>query len=618
MQFFIVRKVVWFLRTTGLLVLLASAGLPGLAVGAEDHVIPAELASTAAEGVWQPGPEWREVPHPLASPHAVPGGRMRIYAGQYPKSFNYYLDNNTFTAELFGAMYETLLGSDPVTLTDEPGLARRWRVSDDLCTFTFEINPDARWSDGRPVTAHDVRWTYDAIMNPENLTGVHKVGLEKFEPPEVLDDHTIRFRATEIHWRNLLSCGGFQILPRHVFAAMDFNRLHFEFPVVSGPYRLGEIREGVSVSLERRDDWWKRASPRARGVGNFQTLWFRFFASRDTAFEAFVKGDIDLFPVYTARVWEEDARGERYDLHWIVKQRVTNRQPVGFQGFAMNMRRAPFDDARVRRALAHLLDRSRMNRTLMYNQYFLHRSYFEDLYSDDHPCDIEALDFEPARARDLLDSAGWIVNPRTGLREKDGRALTIRFLTRDMMSDRFLAIYAEDLRNAGIELRIDRKDWAGWSRDMDAFNFDMTWAAWSAGVFKDPEGMWHSREAERIGGNNYAGFRDERVDALIEQQKTIFDVSIRHALVREIDRRIAAEVPYVLLWNSDATRLLYWNRFGTPPWVLSKFGRENSAYWYWWFDADSDAELRDAMTERLPLPARPSEIRFDEVWSGAD
>ncbi len=576
-------------------------------------MLPATLP--AGDGEWQPGPEWRESPNPLASPHAVPGGRIRIFAGQYPKSFNYYLDNNTFTAELFGAMYETLLGRHPITLENEPALARRWRVSDDLRTFTFELNPDARWSDGRMITAHDVRWTFDTIMDPENLTGVHKVALETFDPPRVIDEHTIEFTANEIHWRNLLACGGFSILPKHAFEGKDFNRLHFEFPVVSGPYRLGDIREGRSVELERRDDWWQRESPRQQGVGNFQTLLFRFFSSRDTALEAFVKGDLDLFPVYTARVWAEETRGESYHNHWIVKQEVTNRQPIGFQGFAMNMRRSPFDDGRVRRALAHLLNRERINRTLMYNAYFLHRSYYEDLYNDDHPNEIERLRFDPDRARVLLDDAGWNVNPETGLREKDGRPLRIRFLTRDVMADRFLAIYAEALRDAGITLTIDRKDWASWSRDMDEFNFDMTWAAWSAGVFKDPEGMWHSREAERAGGNNYTGFKDDRVDALIEKQKTIFDVDERHALVRDVDRRITDAVPYIILWNSNSTRLLYWNRFGMPPWILSKYGRENSAYWYWWFDVDSDSELRDAKANGLPMPPQPAEVRFDDVWS---
>jgi microcin C transport system substrate-binding protein len=149
---------------------------------------------------------------------------------------------------------------------------------------------------------------------------------------------------------------------------------------------------------------------------------------------------------------------------------------------------------------------------------------------------------------------------------------------------------------------------------MEEFNFEMTWASWGAALRKDPEGMWASREADRKAGNNVTGFRDQRVDALIEKQKSIFDVAERHAIVREIDAILTRECPYVLLWNINYTRLLYWNRFGMPATVLSKFGDERSAYWYWWLDEDSAADLEDAKAEGLALPAPPAEVRFGEVF----
>ena len=154
---------------------------------------------------------WRDSPNPLASPHAVAGGEINVYAGQYPKSFNYYLDNNSFSADLFGALYETLLNMHPVTLQYEPGLAARWSIGADKRTFTFHLNPAAKWSDGRPVTAGDVKWTFDMIMSPTNMTGPHKVALAAFESPEIIDEHAIRFRAREVHWRNLGAAGGFQV-----------------------------------------------------------------------------------------------------------------------------------------------------------------------------------------------------------------------------------------------------------------------------------------------------------------------------------------------------------------------------------------------------------------------
>lgn len=562
-----------------------------------------------------PHPDWTDLPDPLAAPHAETGGPFTVFAGQYPQSFNYYLDNNVLSAELFSSMYETLLSLDPVTAEYVPGLARRWTISDDKKTFTFHLDPAARWSDGSPVTAEDVAWTFSAILDPANLTGVHKVSLENFAPPEILDEHTIRFTARDVHWRNLGAVGGFHILPKKAMSQLDFNKINFEFPVVSGPYQLGNVSEGLFVDMQRRTNWWARSRPSNQHVLNFNTLRYRFYDDRINAFEAFKKGHIDIFPVYTARLWVNETDGERFQKNWIVKQNIHNRKPVGFQGFAMNMRRKPFDDLRVRQALAHLLDREKMNATLMYNQYFLQKSYFEDLYDAEHPCRNPEFDFNKEKARQLLAEAGWTANPQTGILEKDGTPFRIRFLTRDPSSDKFLAIYAEDLKDVGIELQIDRKDWAAWTKDMGEFNYDMTWAAWSAGLFKDPEGMWESKEADRLNGNNITGFKNPRVDQLIEQQKAVFDVQQRNAICREIDTLIAAEVPYVLLWNTDSVRLLYWNRFGTPPTVLSKYGAEGAAQYYWWIDPDSEADLQDAMKENIALPPKPAEIHFDQAFT---
>lgn len=551
---------------------------------------------------------------PLASPAAQVGGTFRTFAGGSPKSLNYYLDNNSFTAQIFGLMFESLLGSDPITGDHAPGLARRWTVSDDGRVFTFELDPEARWSDGQPVTADDVCWTFGKLVAPENLTGAHKMVLEPFEPPVAVNAHCVRFTAKEAHWRNLGAVGGIQVLPRHAYGQGDFNKLDFEFPVVSGPYRIGEHHENVRLTLERRADWWGWSRKANHHTCNFQTLEFRFFAERENAYESFRKGEIDLFPVYTARLWAREARGERFDHNWIVRQSVRNQKPVGFQGFAMNLRRPPYDDVRVRQALAHLLDREKLNRTLMFRSYFLHRSYFEDLYDAEHPCGNPEYSFDKDKARALLAEAGWRPNPASGWLEKEGKPLVVRFLNRDSTSDRFLSVYREDLRDVGIQLQMERKDMAAWFRDMDAFNFDMTWAAWGSGLFKDPESLWHSSEADRPSGNNITGFRDGRVDALIEAQKTEFDVAKRHDLCREIDRILTEQCPYILLWNSDATRLLYWNRFGMPETVLSKFGDDSAALTYWWFDPDSDADLRDAMATTRSLPRRAEELDFDTVF----
>jgi len=561
-----------------------------------------------------PRAAWKDAPNPLASALAEPGGTVRIFASQYPKSFNYFLDNNSFSSDLFGMQFETLLSTHPINLSYEPGLAASVTVSDDKKTFTFNMDPKATWSDGVPVTAHDVKWTVDMIKNPAVLTGPHSVPFERIDSPEVVDDQTVRFTATEVHWRNLLSLGSFSIMPKHHFENLDFNKANFDFPVVSGRYKISEVKEGFYVRLQRRDDYWDRDSERAQGVGNFGVMEFRFYGERDTAYEAFKKGEIDLFAVYTAHRWVQQTTGESFDRNWILKQRIFNSVPVGFQGFAMNLRRPLFQDKRVRAALAHLLDRERMNATLMHNQYTLHRSYYEDLYDEGNPCPNELVAFDKDKARDLLAEAGWEANPDTGFLEKDGIVFKVNFLTRSAASDKFLVIYKEDLKDVGIDLAIERKDWAAWVSDMDEYNYDMTWAAWGAGLWKDPESMWHSKEAARPSGNNITGYSNPAVDALIEKQRDIFDVGERNRIARDIDQLIYADMPYVLLWNSNHTRLLYWNRFGTPDTVLSKFGRESSAYSYWWVDPDAEADLGSARENNESLAPIDAEVYFDQVY----
>ena len=561
-----------------------------------------------------PRSNWRDQLNPQADRYAEPGGKISVLAGQYPASFNYYLDNTSTSAGIFNLMYESLITTDGLTLESIPGIADRWTISDDKKTFTFHIDSKATWSDGKRITADDIIWTYHAVMKPEHLTGPHKVSLERLDPPEKIDEETVRFHAKEVHWGNLLYAGGFHIFPKHTLENLDFNKINFEFPVVSGPYRLGEVRESSSVRMEKRTDYWAINKPSNQNTLNFETIEFRFYPERDNAFDAFRKGEFDVFAVYAAHRWINQTQGEKFDKNWIVKQAVYNHAPQGFQGWAMNMRRELFKDRRVRLALAHLLNRDKMNETHMYNQYKMHRSYYEDLYDKDHPCPNPLIPFDKEKARTLLKNAGWSANPNTGILEKDETPLKITFLTRSATSDKFLDVYREDLRDVGIELIIDRKDWAAWTKDMNEFNYDMTWAAWGAGLRKDPEGMWHSRESNRLGSNNITGFKNKQIDILIEKQRGEFDLHKRHEIVREIDQILSKEVPYILLWYIDYARLLYWNKFGTPGHVLTKHGSESTALALWWIDPDAELDLESALESGNALSPHPTSVIFDDVF----
>jgi len=558
-----------------------------------------------------PSAEWEDHVDPIASPYAEKGGTLRFAAAQPPKSFNYYIDSNTYIQMLFSMMYETLLTTDPLTTEFAPGLASRWSISDDKLTYTFYIDPAAVWSDGKPVSASDVKWTFDQVMDPKNPTGSAKVMLGIFDSPEIVDAKTVRFKANSGHWRNLLALGSFEIMPKHAFEGQDFAKLDFDDPVVSGPYTMDVVKEQISTRMRRRKDWWAAGRKSNRNTMNFDYIVFKYFADRENSFEAFKKGEVDVHAVYTARLWSNETIGEKFNKNWIVKQRIQNFNPVGFQGFALNIRKFPFDDLRVRKAFAHLVDRETMNRTMMFDAYFLQRSYCEDLYNKEIPCRNPVFDYNVPKARALLKEAGFKMNPQTGILEKDGRELAFDFLTRDSSSDKFLILVNNALKEVGIKMKIVRKDFAAWMRDVDVFNFNATWASWSASIFRDPEPTWDSKEADRNSSNNITGFKDKQVDELIERQKTIFSMVDRNQISREIDSILAEAVPYVLLWNINSVRLLYWNKFGTPPTILSKYSDERSLIGYWWYDQESAAELKAAMNNGAALPLMPAEIKFD-------
>ena len=553
---------------------------------------------------------------PIASLKAEKGGAISVYGGQSPKSLNYYLDNNTFSAAVFSAMFDSLMGVHPITKEFIQGIAEKWAIADSGLVFIFQIDSKAKWSDGTPITAADVKYTYDVIMDPASMTGVFKVGLENFYSPEILDERTIKFTAKEIHWRNLLELATLNILPRHQMESLDFNKINFEFPVVSGAYKLKKIIEGKQISLERRKDWWQTNYPDVVNTNNFDIINYKIVGNPDDAFDLFKRGEIDLYPVYTSRIWMKETDGEKFAKNWIVKQKIINQHPVGFQGFAMNMRREPFNDKRVRLALVHLLNRKMMNEKLMYSQYFLHKSYFEDLYDRNNICPNKETKFDKKKARELLAASGWKANNK-GVLEKNGKEFVIRFLERDKSVEKFVNIFSEDLKDVGIKLEIDLVDFAEWAKRMDEFQFDMTWASWSSSSFKDIEGMFHSKEARRLQGNNITGFMNEVVDVISDKTKTLFNIEERHKLIRQADKIIFDEHPYVLLWNINYTRLLYWNKFGTPQTVLSKFGDDASALTYWWYDSEKDTELKDAMNANENLPPPKFEIKFDEEFGKA-
>ena len=545
---------------------------------------------------------------PIANPAAQKGGTYTAWGGGFPKSLNAWLDNNSFSQEVMGLLFEPLVSlhstkNEPVGI-----LAESWSISEDKKTFTFTINSQARWSDGLPVTAEDIQFYYDVIMNPKNMTSMYRVDLQRLFRPEIINDKTIRIKARGTHWSNFWVASGLNAFPKHIWNSVDFNKQNFDFPVVSGPYGIKEIEKNRYVILRRRADWWGGAKKYNQGKYNFEFVKYKFMEDQNKTLEAFKKGDFDAYAIYTSSLWMKETDFDAVQKGWVAKQKVFNMEPKAYQGFAINLRREKFQDARVRRALCFLIDREAMNEKLMFNQYFLLNSYFPDLYPNNINPGSPVTHYNPDSARALLKAAGWEVGP-DGLLAKNNRPFEISFLTYNV-DFRHLNIYVEDLKRVGFKPVIEQLSQSTVTKRIDNHDFDLFWVNWSASRLRDPEAEWHSSTADQIASNNYSGLKDKTVDSLIEIQKTEMDIDKRNDILRNIDKRLCGIVPYVLLWQANHNRILYWNRFGTPTYVYDKFDRENCIVTYWWLDAAKDAALQKAMKANTPLPKGPFEVHY--------
>jgi microcin C transport system substrate-binding protein len=332
---------------------------------------------------------------------------------------------------------------------------------------------------------------------------------------------------------------------------------------------------------------------------------------RDKALELLKAGEIDLLPIYTAQIWIQKTNFPQVQKNWIVRQEIYNKEPIGFQGFALNLRRPLFQDPRVRQALTLLLDRQLMNDKLMFNQYFLQNSYYPDLYPNNVNPAVPALKFDADKARALLAEAGWTPGPN-GILQKDGQPFAFTILDFDTTELRHLNIYLQALQSVGISAKIEIISLSSFTKRMDTHDFDVCPLNWGAVRLRDPEAIFSSKTADQTASQNIPGVKDTEIDRLIELQKTEMDSGKRDDILRQIDARLVAIEPYILMWNKDKHDLLYWNKFGTPKDVLDKYDKEDSALVYWWYDPAKEAALSQAEKTNTALPPVPAKV----IYSG--
>jgi microcin C transport system substrate-binding protein len=545
---------------------------------------------------------------------AVKGGEITIGEMTFPTTFRPEGQGSSLTVntEMKGYIYETLLSQHPVTREYMPGLASHWKVSPDKKTFTFRIDPNARWADGKPVVAQDVVTSWKLMVDPGILEPSANLVYEKFEPPVALSKYIVQVTCKTVNFRNLLYFGNSLVIyPDHEIGNITgkefLDKYNFNMPVGTGPYIINEkdIKAGNSWRLTRRPDYWGKDYPTSKYTANFDYV--NYLVVKDNAnllYEKFKAGDIDLFrfSMATTEKWIKDTDYEAIKNGWVRRFRFYTNGPMGTNGITFNMRRAPFDDIRVRKAFMMVYPRETLIEKLLYNEY--------ETYDTDYPNTPYAsktnpkMKYDPAAAAKLLAEAGWTSRNSEGILMKNGKPFVLEMAI-TKLEERWMTPYQQELKNIGVDLRLKLMDWNSIIKNIDERNFQIFAYGYSGLVTPNPETSLQSSLADKNDNNNIQGFKNARVDELLPIYDTTFSVAGQIKIINEIDKLAYDSYMKSHWWNPKGIRLAVWDKFGMPEYGIGRYAQLSFVYGTaaltWWYDAEKASALAEAKKSKKDL-----------------
>ena len=563
------------------------------------------------------------------NPQAPQGGTVRLAASGTFDNFNYVIAS--VKGNLAGGI-NTLFNQSLTTgaldeVSSEYGLlAEAVSHPDDFASVTYRLNAKARWHDSKPVTPEDVIFSFDAFKANSPQLGAYYRHVTKAEKT---GDREITFTFDGPGNRELPQIvGQLPVLPKHWWEGVDasgrkrdITQTTLEPPLGSGPYRLKEFQPGRSVTYEKVADYWGKDLNVIVGTRNFQMIRFEYFRDTTVAREAFKGDQVDWRTENSAKDW---ATG--YDFPAVIEKRVLLEEfPVSsvgvMQGFAFNIRREKFKDARVRRAFNFVLDFEEMNKQIFFGQYKRIASYFEgtELASSGVPegKELEILqtvkDQVPAglfttpysnptggnqqanrnnlrEALSLLREAGYEIRDTKLFNTKTGEQMSVELLVEQPSLERIALFYKPALERLGVSTTVRTIEASQYEQRLRQWDYDIIIASWSESLSPGNEqrGRWGSQAADQVGSENSIGIKNPAVDKLIE--RVIFATS-RDDLVaatHALDRVLLWKYYVVPHWTYGKQRTARWDRFSHPE-TMPKYGA--SAFpTVWWWDADKAAK----------------------------
>jgi len=556
----------------------------------------------------------------FGDPKAKKGGTLNYIHSLFPRTMRVIGQNSSQVLNsrtIMALCYESLLSQHPTTLEFVPSLASHWSISDDKMVFKFRINPDARWWDGMPVTADDIVATWDLRMDETILFPSSQITFGKYERPVAESKYIVSVKAKSVNWRNFLYFSTMVIHPNHILKDLDGTAFleEYAFSVIpgTGPYIIPEenIINQESYTFESRDDYWAANDPLNRYKFNFDRIKVSVVKDNDALqFEKFKKGEQDIFNVNRSRRWIEETDFDATKNGWIKKQRVFSEKPAGTSGYYFNMRQWPFDDKRVRYAFCYLYDREKMNREMYYNEYGMMNSLYSGTVYEN--LNNNSFSYNPQKAIELLQEAGYTSRNNDGwlVHEKTGQVLSFE-IGIQKTSEYMVTPVQQMMKEYGIDIKIKFVDYNTMIKNVNARNFSVCMLAYTGLIYPNPESSLRSSLADMNDNNNVWGFKSERVDELLDEYDICFDQNRRIEIIQEIDGIFNDEHPIAFSIVRNYSRMMWWDKFGYPNWMLSRYvGEYWDAFYYWWIDEEVHEQLADAMEEGRELDLKPIDMKY--------
>lgn len=553
----------------------------------------------------------------FASPEAKFGGIYHTYMASFPQTFRTVGPdaNGTFAAWTRSTM--ALLDRHPNTDNWLPSIATSWAFSDDHKTVYFKLDPKAKWSDGKPVTAKDFTFILQMMRSKDIVAPWYNDFYTK-EVSDVIayDDHTIAVVSGKP--RNpdeLMDYVNLSPIPAHFYAnprkdengdgiADDFvRRYNFKPEPTVGPYYINDIDKGKAVSFKHVKDWWGYSNKYYQHRFNVEKISIKVIRDPDIAFKYFEKGQLDSFALVRPTLWHDKAVGENYDKGYIHKAWAFNQAPVGAGGIWLNTAMPMLDDINVRQGLMHAMDYDGMLDKILRNDYVRKNNPMGSGHGDYDQPDITAPKFDPNLAASFFEKAGFTQIGPDGIRQNDkGQRLSFAVTYATPAHTPRIAYLREQAKLAGLDLTLNLIDGSSMFKyvlekkhqlsfhDMSASRIPVYWQYFSSEFANKPQ------------NNNFTNYSSPELDKLIESYRNEFDLSEKHQLSRQIQQQVYEAKVVIPGYSVPYAREGYWRWMKLPKEMATK---QTEALFYpngfmgslgtFWIDQDAKKETKEAM-----------------------